>query len=114
MFCGMIARHARFRIALLLALVLPLQGLSAASACGSTHLAQSAAAAQSAAGHHCAPLPGIAQHHGCGSCCAVAVAVAPLRWVAPLLPRSEVSSITLLPPPAVILDRLDRPPRHSI
>jgi hypothetical protein len=108
----MIPRRTRFKLAILLALMLPLQGLSAASACG----AVSAASAQ--IDHHCTPVsgtvPGSLLHHGCGTCCAVGVAAAPLHWATPRLPSPEVSSATLLPPPDIILDRLDRPPRHSI
>jgi hypothetical protein len=104
----MIPRRTRFKLAILLALMLPLQGLSAASACGAT------SAASAPLGHHCAPAAGTIPHHGCGACCAVGVAAAPLNWAAPSLPSPEGSSVNLLPPPDIILDRLDRPPRNSI
>jgi hypothetical protein len=101
----MASRRNRFKLALLLALMLPLQGFGAADRCASTH------AASAAIGHHCDAISNAAQHHGCGSCCAVGMAATPLRWAAPRLPSPEVSSVTLLPPPTVIPDRLDRPPR---
>ncbi|HEY2676270.1 MAG TPA: hypothetical protein VGI65_04825 [Steroidobacteraceae bacterium] len=108
----MIPRRTRFKLAILLALMLPLQGLSAASACASI------SASTAPTRHHCAPLAGTVSgsllHHGCGTCCAVGVAAAPLNWAAPSLPSPEVCSVDLLPPPDIILDRLDRPPRHSI
>jgi hypothetical protein len=101
----MIPRRSRFKVALLLALLLPLQGLSAAALCGPSN------AASAAIDHHCAHVPGIAQHHGCGTCCAIGVAAAPLRWIAPRSSNPEVSSVTPLPPPKGQYDRLDRPPR---
>jgi hypothetical protein len=95
----MIPRRARFKLAILLVLMLPVQSLSAMSVCGS---------------HHCDPVSVTPLHHSCGTCCAVGIAAAPLRWAAPRLPMPEVSSVTLLPAPNAILDRLDRPPRYSI
>jgi hypothetical protein len=101
----MVPRRIRFKLALLLALMLPMQGFSAADLCAPSH------AGAAAIEHHCDPATSIAQHHGCGSCCAVAMAATPLRWAAPRMPSPEVSSATLLPAPTVIPDRLDRPPR---
>jgi hypothetical protein len=98
------------RLTLLLALIMPLQGLAAAWGCVSFDTAS--AAAQT----HCAHETGAAQeHHNCGmGCCAAAIALIPLPWAAP---RTVVGPGVVLPTrwkaPSVVPDRLDRPPRHS-
>ena len=94
------------KLALLLALIMPLQGFASAWSCGSF------GAAPAAAAQHCAHEDGAAQqHHHCGTCCcAAAIAVVPLLWI----PPRPVNAGALLPvrsPPAIAIDRLDRPPR---
>jgi hypothetical protein len=91
-------------------LIMPLQGFASAWGCGSFDTAP--AAAPAAAPQHCAHEAGVAQqHHHCGTCCcAAAIAVMPRIWIPP---RPAISG-ALLPvrsPPAIVLDRLDRPPR---
>jgi hypothetical protein len=97
------------KLVLLLALIMPLQGFASAWSCGSRDAAP--AAAPAAAPQQCAHTGAAQQHHHCGSCCcAAAIAVAPPLWV----PPRSASPGALLParsPPAIVLDRLDRPPR---
>jgi hypothetical protein len=95
------------KLALLLALIMPLQGFASAWSCGSRD------AAPAATQQHCPQETGGAQqHHHCGtSCCAAAIAVSPKLWIAPR-PANPIALLALrLSPPAIILDRLDRPPR---
>jgi hypothetical protein len=95
------------KLALLLALIMPLQGFASAWNCGSFDAAPATSA------QHCAHEAGAAQQqHHCGTCCcAAAIAVMPLLWV----PPPPVNAGAPLPlrssPPAITLDRLDRPPR---
>jgi hypothetical protein len=104
-------RTQAVKLTLLLALIMPLQGLAAAWGCVSFDAAPASAAAQT----HCPHETGTAQeHHNCGmGCCTAAIALLPLPWAAP---RTVCPDI-LLPlrrlPPSVVPDRLDRPPRHS-
>jgi len=109
------------KLALLLALIMPLQGFASAWSCGSRDAAQAAAAATApaaaqaaapvAAPQQCAHTGAAQQHHHCGTCCcAAAIAVVPALWV----PPRSANLGALLParsPPAIVLDRLDRPPR---
>jgi hypothetical protein len=102
-------RTQAVKLTLLLALIMPLQGLAAAWGCVSLD------AASAAAQTHCAHETGTAQeHHNCGmGCCAAAIALIPLPWAAPRTAGPDI----LLPlrwlPASVVPDRLDRPPRHS-
>jgi hypothetical protein len=99
------------KLALLLALIMPLQGFASAWSCGAFDPAP--ATGPATALQHCAHAAGDVQlHHHCGTCCcAAAISIMPLVWVPPrpanpgaLLPVSSA-------PPAIALDRLDRPPR---
>jgi hypothetical protein len=96
---------------LLLALILPLQSFAAAWNCGSPETT-SAAAHQ-----HCAPESGAVHtgdapaHHHCGTCCAAAIAALSLGWIAPPSITPPIALPQIGPPPKVVLDRLDRPPR---
>lgn len=97
-------------LVLLLALILPLQSFAAAWSCNAH------AGAASAHSHsHCAGDSGKPQsaepHHHCGTCCAAAVALTAFRWNAPRPDGCEASVPLRQPPPKVVLDRLDRPPR---
>jgi hypothetical protein len=143
-------------LAVLLALILPLQAFAAESGCSqlgiapaaagttisdaATHCRHGAAGEQTSTGKHGAtdehgatgehgatdehgatgehgatPEHGAptAQHHNCGTCCCIAsIAGATVQWMAP---RSAVPNFSLplnVPPPAIVLDRLDRPPRR--
>jgi hypothetical protein len=98
------------KLALLLALIMPLQGFASAWSCGSRDAPP--AAAPPAAPQQCAHAGAAQQHNHCGTCCcAAAIAVSPKLWIAP----RPVNPSALLPlrlsAPAIILDRLDRPPR---
>ncbi|HMH89417.1 MAG TPA: hypothetical protein VK523_12270, partial [Steroidobacteraceae bacterium] len=69
-------------------------------------------AAPATAAQHCAQEDVAAQqHHHCGTCCAVAIAVMPLLWVPPRPEHAGASLPLRSSPPAIALDRLDRPPR---
>jgi hypothetical protein len=97
------------RIALLFALLLPLQGLVALPACAAH------AAAGSTAHGHCAPELAPTHHHACGSCCcAAASALPPAQWIPPYRTAAVISAAVVHSPPAVALDRLDRPPRFIL
>jgi hypothetical protein len=97
------------RLALLLALIMPLQGFASAWSCTALD------GASADAPQHCAHETGAApQHHTCGTCCCTAaIAVMPVPWAA----ARQTSSDLLLPlrgsPLKVVLDRLDRPPRYA-
>jgi len=106
------------QLALLLALIMPLQGFATAWSCSSRDAAAATApapaAARTAAPQQCAHAGAARQHHHCGTCCcAAAMAVSPTLWIAPR-PANPSAPLSLrLSPPAIILDRLDRPPRPT-
>jgi len=96
-------------LALLLVVMLPLQGFAAAFSCEPHN---SAAAAATAAGdQHCPHASSAVQHHACGTCCCAAIVVTPLQWVPPRSISPQVRVPLLFSPPKIVLDRLDRPPR---
>jgi hypothetical protein len=99
-------RTLRVGFALLFALMLPLQGYAAMPGCGGS---------DHAATHHCGSKPAPAAHHpNCGDCCcAVAIAFTLLSWAPPRPTAPELSDTSIRSPPAVALDRLDRPPRPN-
>jgi hypothetical protein len=101
-------RPRTLKLALLLALILPLQGFAAAWHCGPAPAAPTAQ-------QHCTHGSGSGaaqQHHGCStSCCSFAIAVMPLRWAAPPSISPQVAMPLSGSQPSRILDRLDRPPR---
>jgi hypothetical protein len=98
------------QLALLLALIMPLQGFASAWSCGSRDTAP--ATARTAAPQQCEHDGAAQQHHHCGTCCsAAAIAVSPKLWIAPRPANPSALLPLRLSPPAVILDRLDRPPR---
>jgi hypothetical protein len=113
-------RTLRFGFAMLLALILPLQGYAAMPACGQHDEANSDVAgmtASSTAHHHCEHGTTAGNGHSgnghCNNgCCGVAIAATYSRWIAPLLSAPGISHVILWFPPTVTLDRLDRPPRH--
>jgi hypothetical protein len=115
-------RTLRFGFALLLALLLPLQGYAAMPACGQHDQAHSGVAGMTAsAHHHCEhgttagdlhAHTGHAHNGHCDHCCCgLAIAASSDRWIAPRLAAPEISHVNLWFPPTVTLDRLDRPPR---
>jgi len=118
-------RTPKPKLALLLAMILPLQGFAAAWSCPAPSAAE-------AARHHCDDGTGAADHqtgaadhqtgaadhqtgttlhHSCGTCCSAAVAVMSASWVAPRSTSPYLSLPSSWSLPAVALDRLDRPPR---
>ena len=124
-------RSLRFGFAMLLALLLPLQGYAMMPACAQHDQATSGVAgmtASSPAHHHCERGTTAGDHHpgnghggnGHGGngrcdncCCGAAIAAASVQWIAPLLSAPEISHVILWFPPTVTLDRLDRPPRYT-
>jgi len=108
-------RTLRAGFALLVALVLPLQGYAAMPNCGQLDHRNSrmdSIAAPQTPRAHCTGAPTASHHQGCGTCCcAAAMALTPVDWIAPRLIAPEVSLSLLGRPPAVTLDRLERPPR---
>jgi hypothetical protein len=101
-------------VALLLALLLPLQGFAAISGCAPLSAAHHAGHQTTATHEHCPEHPRqdpAVQHHDCCDCCIAAVGQSALDWKAP---RSETPQLSLPPlrdPLMISLDRLDRPPR---
>jgi hypothetical protein len=91
------------KLAMLLALILPLQGFASAWNCGSPDTVSGAAH------QHCSA--DAQPHHHCGTCCAAAIAALPFRWTAPRAFNPGFTLPQIGPPPRVALDRLDRPPR---
>jgi hypothetical protein len=103
-----VLRTQGVKLALLLALLMPLQGVAAAWGCVSFDAASSAAPA------HCPHETGAAQHHDCGMCCCAAtVALMPLPWAAPRTASPGVLPPLRWQPASVVPDRLDRPPRRT-
>jgi hypothetical protein len=96
------------RLAVLLALIMPLQGWASALSCAALDTAFTAT--QQHCSHDSAAMQ---QHHACGTCCcAAAIALMPLPWAAPRQTGPDILVNPRSAPPAVFLDRLDRPPRH--
>jgi hypothetical protein len=105
-----LCRVTNLRLALLLALILPLQAFAALSNC-----AQSAHWALPAAEAHCDHAHVNVPHHDCGTCCCVAAAGNPLvQWGAPRFTAPQLALVRIEPPPSVAIDRLDRPPRSDL
>jgi hypothetical protein len=96
-------------LALLLVVMLPLQGFAAAFGCEAHDGA--AAAATSATAQHCPHASSALQHHACGTCCCAAMVVTPLQWIPPRSISPQVRVPLSFSPPKIVLDRLDRPPR---
>jgi hypothetical protein len=127
MFCGAMRLNRTLHVgfALLLTLMLPLQGYAAMPGCGQLDHTNSSTdsrtekslvaplpALQHSMQHHCARGSTATHHHGCGNCCCgAALALMATHWIAPLLTAPEISVAVPGSPPAVTLDRLDRPPR---
>jgi hypothetical protein len=101
----------RAGFALLFALLLPLQGYAAMPVCPQ----HERTAVSATAPLHCAGAAAIHGHNrgnsGCSNCCAAAIALTPISFVAPLLTAPDISVVAPGFPPKGLLDRLDRPPR---
>ena len=113
MFWGVmyLLRARMLEFALLLAVMLPLQGFASASACGPFGAASPSEHCAHAA-HHAA---GAGQHRECGTCCSVAaISLTPSLWAAPRLTSPKLFLPLVWSRPAVALDRLDRPPRFIL
>ena len=97
------------KLALWLALILPLQSFASVWSC--QFLDAASPPAQHSCGQHQPLHADGLQHHHCGTCCAAAIAVTPLRFTPPR-PLNLGAALPLRwPPPKIALDRLDRPPR---
>jgi hypothetical protein len=108
-------RVTNLRLALLLALLLPLQAFAALTNCalGAAHVqVHQTHSVPAAADSHCEHAPASNTHHDCGSCCSVVAASNPLNiWLAPPLSTPPLALTRIKSPPSVAIDRLDRPPR---
>jgi hypothetical protein len=106
---GAVRRDIWSIVALLVALMLPLQSFAAAAHC------DPAQHSPAASHEHCAQhehAPSLQHHSCCPDCCVTAVVVATAEWTLPhtcahvlFLPASHM-------PLTTTIDRLDRPPRQ--
>ncbi len=98
-------RTLKLVFALLLLATLPLRGFAATVHCESERRALHAA--------HSVHCHESARAHGCGDCCGVAAIAlaAPLALSRP--PVEQLCAPAAHRPPALDLDRLDRPPRQT-
>jgi hypothetical protein len=103
-----INRTLRLVFALLLAVMLPLRGYAAIAHCEPDHAMHTMHAMHAA---HCADAASLHSHSCSDCCCVAAAALTPSRWTLPHTPALDVSARLIWPPPALTLDRLDRPPR---
>jgi|ERR1700679_52802 hypothetical protein len=109
-------RIFRIGFALLLSLMLPLQGYAAMPVCAQHEQSASSAAGLAAAPagqQHCEH--GNVNHHHCDNCCCgVAIALTPAQWTPPPPSALQASGAALRSSPTATLDRLDRPPRSIL
>jgi hypothetical protein len=101
-------------VALLLALLLPVQGFAAFSGCAPLSGAHDAEHQAQTTHAHCAEHPSrdsAVQHHACCDCCIAAVGQAAPDWIPPRSETPQLSLPALRQPLMISLDRLDRPPR---
>jgi hypothetical protein len=66
---------------------------------------------QAAEATHCRGGKGAAHAHGCGDCCGGGAALAAPRFTLPKAAAARIVRPPAWPPPALAIDRLDRPPR---
>ncbi len=113
--------------ALILAVILPMRGFASATHCEAqqhgahtvhpveTTLRADAADRglfpQAAEAAHCRDGRGAPHAHGCGDCCGGAAALAAPRFTLPKAAAVRIVRPPAWPPPALAIDRLDRPPR---
>jgi hypothetical protein len=95
-------------IALVLMALLPLRGYASIAHCESG-TAPSATHAMHAS--HCTDS---VHSHGCSDCCIVAVIHTPIDSPLPPSPPADAAAKLVWAPPALTLDRLDRPPRSLL
>jgi hypothetical protein len=109
-------RIFRIGFALLLTLMLPLQGYAAMPACSQHDQSASSAAelAASPAGQHHCEHGTVNSHHCDNCCCGVAIALTAAPWTPPLPSALQASGAAPESSPTTRLDRLDRPPRPLI
>jgi hypothetical protein len=102
-------------VALLLSLLLPLQGFAAVSGCAPRPAAQHGQQQTPMAHEHCAahasPDSTTPHHPSCSDCCMAAVATTPPQWTPPRCETLHPSLPEIRTPLKISLDRLDRPPR---
>lgn len=103
-------RPLKLVLALLLTLILPLKGFASAH-CEAPAAEHSAHFSHGGASSHCHDGGAGVHLHGCGDCCGVAAITVALSCIVPRLAPVDIPARATRPPPAVDLDRLDRPPR---
>src|SRR5208282_4676526 len=90
-----------------------LHGVPSAHAIDSSHCIDSSHGA--AHNPHCVHGAGTAHARGCSECCCMAgAAPIPARWLVPRMAAVLISPARMSRPPAVVQDRLDRPPRPPV
>jgi hypothetical protein len=101
----------RAGFAMLIVLLLPLQGYAAMPTC-SERVPANVRAAASAVQHHCTPAKTAAHQHNCShGCCGAAMALTAARFIAPRSSAAEITCSAIAYAPEGALERLDRPPR---
>jgi hypothetical protein len=107
-------RKIRVGFAVLIALLLPLQGHGAAPTCNDRApigISAPAVAVQ----HPCTHAKTATHQHNCThGCCSVAMALTAARFIAPRCSGSEITRSALALAPEGALERLDRPPRFVL
>ncbi len=104
----------RVGFAVLIALLLPLQGYGAMPTC-SERVAPVISAAASAMQHQCTHAKTATHQHNCThACCGVAMALTAARFVAPRPGAAKITCSAIALAPEGALERLDRPPRFVL
>lgn len=107
-------RKIRVGFAMLIALLLPLQGYGAMPKC-SERVPTGIRADASAVQHHCARAKTATHQHNCThDCCSVAMALTAARFIAPRSSASDITCSAIALAPEGALERLDRPPRFVL
>lgn len=104
---------------MLLAMLLPLQGYAAMSACQDqvrADIGAAATATATATQHDCTHATAPTHQHNCGQCCCgVGIALTPSLFITPpYFAAAETPPTAIAAPPQGALDRLDRPPRFIL
>jgi hypothetical protein len=107
-------RKTRVGFAMLIALLLPLQGYGALRPC-SEPVPTGISAAAVAVQHPCTHAKTATHQHNCThDCCSVAMALTAARFIAPRRSVSDITCSALALAPEGALERLDRPPRFVL